>query len=161
MNIKFFFIIIGLIITTMFNCDMPGPGARGDIYLRDNIELEKYKILNIVSFANIEDEFNILNNPIPNLPETEPGYNVNTLVDHHFLDSIEFPYNYMISSGLGSSLYKNWVVVAWLSNEQNNWPEKGNLYGTVLFESHDRWSSYGGVTENVNIKIDQEFPGSF
>lgn len=142
-----FLILVPLFL--VFACDPGAPGATGIVSVNNEINSNNFKILNIFIYSNPSKVLNI--SIYPKIEDSEG-------VDCFNLNEITFPYDYIIGGGVGVTDYKNWTIIAWLSQSCTNWPQINEPYGFSFFEIKDcgSWASgYCNYTDHVNFEISE------
>lgn len=149
--------LLSLVCLAALGCDPGGPGAEGTISLAPELDASLYATLELRAFPEPEGEFDVLDGA-PTSGEI--------FVQRHDLADIEFPFEYLLGGGVGTTEFKRWRVLAWLSATKSdaelpNGPVAGEWYGTATFavkECGGMFDGYCGVTGGVNLTIDTELP---
>lgn len=138
----------------MAGCDPVGPGAAGQVTV---VAGESYQGLPSLELIAYPDDGEPFDSTAVSLAES--GLARSTMM----LDTPP-PWDYLVGEPVGTTSHRRWRVVAWMSTAANGAHDRiatGSLYGTTRFDIGDcglAISGYCGVTDNVDIVLDQRVP---
>jgi hypothetical protein len=145
------------ICTVPAGCDPGGPGAAGTISLDPAVDPTEFVTLQIRAFPDAEAGFDAADG----VPQAGELY-----ASSYDLSEIEFPYDYMIGGGVGTTEHRRWRVLAWLSATEPvdalpEGPASGEFFGTTLFmvdACGGTFDGYCDLTTGVDFTIDTVLP---
>jgi hypothetical protein len=128
-------------------CDPAGPGANGTIALDPSVDIADFASLEIRVFPDPGKDFEV-----SRVPSDAPARASLLLSD------VEFPYDYDVSEGVGTSDLKHWRMVAWLSHggDARGQPAADEPSCTAAFELESCSAGYGGyctTTDDIDCAI--------
>ena len=150
-------VFAALLCSLAIGCDPGGPGAEGVISLGPEIDPADYSTLELRAFPDPEAGFDV--------SEGVPAGGELFAVSHD-LAEVEFPFEYLIGGGVGTTEFQRWRVLAWLAVAEPeaagaDGPASGEWYGTTLFvvdACGGTVGGYCGLTKGVDFTIDTELP---
>jgi hypothetical protein len=132
-------------------CDPGGPGASGTITLGNDAEPSAFNTLILAAYGNAGDTFD------PAVLEDPPSP-TDFVLETWDLANIDFPWDYVLSYGVGTSGYPDWRIVGWFSTDDTAAaPGATDPVGTATFEIGECGAFFGGycdVTSGVDFAID-------
>ena len=139
-----------LVILFSLACDPQGPGAMGQLTTSPEADVDDGRFLELCAFADDGETFDPAT---ANL--SERGRLMRESLD---LAHVEFPFEYVVGGGMGTSEVRQWRVLAWIAeSEALEGPGGGAWYGTRLFELEKCGAPHGdycGIAEGVDFAID-------
>jgi len=130
-------------------CDPGGPGASGTVSLDPAVDVTGALTLELAAFPDPGDGYD------PYTPLPEAGELYRRSLD---LLDIEFPCDYLIGGGVGTTDSRQWRLLAWLSTaEEPEGLDPGEWFGTTTFTIKKCGSFFGGycgVRGGVDLTID-------
>ena len=143
-----------LLVVTATACDPPGPGAAGQANLAAGTSYHGFAALELRAYPDDGAPFDPAAVRI-----TDAGQARNTVT----LETSP-PWDYQVSTSVGTTGRRHWRVVAWLSaaasTDRVRMPA-GAPYGTTTFDIADCGvlvPDYCDTTHNVDILLDQRVP---
>lgn len=137
-----------LVVVLAGGCGGDGPGARGVITLGPGVDASAFQTLALRAFPNPSRAFD----PAAPIPGSGVAQNASLLT------SSDFPREYTLGAGTGTTNVAHWLFVAWLSHRDPSATttiESGDVYCTVPFESDDcgRTSNFCALTSHVDCVL--------
>lgn len=131
-------------------CDPQGPGAMGQLIVSPDARLDDGRTLELRLLPDDGKPFDPASTDL-----SDPGSHRSESWD---LADVDFPFQYGIGGGLGTSEHEQWRLVAWIAKSVNvDRPKPDEWYGTRLFNLHDCgvvFSNYCGVTVDVDLELE-------
>jgi hypothetical protein len=151
--------------------DPVGVGVSGDITLSKGVDASAFKTLKVIAIVDTGTPFDpshpVFTGPAPEGSVTWNGRN-------EALKAVTFPFAYESDASVSPTETERWRIFAWLSaqdepikapesgfpNGAEPFPMPGEPYGTAVFAigSCDRFGGFCGITEGVNLTLDQTAP---
>jgi len=131
-------------------CDPMAPGAVGQLIVSPEARFEDGHTLEISMLADDGTPFDLATADLSvEYRHQQASWN---------LAEIEFPFQYDIGGGLGSSEHEHWRVIAWVAeSEEVDRPKPGEWYGTREFSVEDcgvMISGFCGVMFGIDLEIE-------
>lgn len=137
-------------------CDPLAPGATGQLIVSTEANFEEGNALEIRLLPDDGESFDLATADFSDVYRHRQ--------ESLGLVGIEFPINYVIGGGLGTSEYEHWRVVAWISKSEDiDRPQPGEWYGTSAFSAEDcgiMHSGYCGMMTDIDLEIEFLLGGS-
>jgi hypothetical protein len=145
---RFILLLVPLLLGAA--CDPLAPGATGKLVASPGASFEDEATLEIRLLPDAGEPFD---------PDSADFSEMNRQRQMSLsLAEVEFPFEYVVGGGLGSSEYEHWRVVAWISKSDDvDRPKSGELYGTRVFNAEDcglMISGYCGLGYDIDIEVD-------
>ena len=131
-------------------CDPMAPGAMGQLIVSPEAKFDGGRTLEIRFLPNDGTPFDLATADLSvEYRHQQASWN---------LAEIEFPFQYDIGGGLGSSEHEHWRVIAWVAeSEEVDRPKPGEWYGTREFSVEDcgvMISGFCGVMFGIDLEIE-------
>ena len=144
------FLVVSLPLVLGVACDPMAPGATGQLIVSPEAKFEAGRTLEIRLLADDGKPFDVATaDLVVEYRHRQASWN---------LAEIEFPFQYDIGGGLGSSEHEHWRVIAWIAeSEEVDRPKPGEWYGTRELSVEDcgaMISGYCGVMFGVDLAIE-------
>jgi hypothetical protein len=143
-------------LLTVTGCPMgdpEGPGASGFLALGAGIDASTFQSLEVRGFPNAGPF-----DPKALLPSSLLFWRTGATVR-----DVTFPFHYEVGEGIGTTMTRDWRLVAWLSHRASDVVaiEKGDVYCTVVFSIRScgvQYGDYCGVTQGVGCTLETVAP---
>lgn len=136
-------------------CDPIGPGASGQATLGESVSRDGFSSLEVRIFPTRNQAWTVKDG----VPEDRSVH-----LQRYPLSSVQFPFTYEVSSGVGVSDDQEWRALLWLSKtpvvDGPPQPVTGDVYGTGTFEllPCTGFSGFCNVTSGVDVRLDAVVP---
>jgi len=147
-RIRLLYLLFPLLLVAA--CDPQGPGAMGRLSLSPRTDLDRGLTLEIRMVRDDGEPFD------PTIADLSVEYPIRRASIS--LSEVEFPFEYMVGGGLGTTEHEHWRVVAWIAESADvDRPKVGEYYGSREFDLVDCgiiFSKYCAVTLDVDLEIE-------
>lgn len=143
-------LVVSLPLVLGVACDPMAPGATGQLIVSPEAKLDAGRTLEIRLLADDGKPFDVATSDlVVEFRHRQASWN---------LAEIEFPFQYDIGGGLGSSEHEHWRVIAWIAeSDEVDRPKPGEWHGTSEFSIEDcgpMISGYCGVMFGIDLEIE-------